>query len=73
MTGYDLFKYCINTKYKSDREYVQILMTLSSQLEEEEFFTLLERAEKLNKKLVIKDNPDQLINDQYIKEDVFIE
>ena len=72
MKGLELLKYCLTKKYKSNREYLQTLRTLSSQLEEDVFLPLLEKAEKANKKLVIKDSPDQEIIDQYSKEDVVI-
>lgn len=71
MKGIDLFLYCVEKKYNSEknREYSQTLYTLSIHLGED-FFPLLEKAERENKRLFIKDNPELEINDQYLVEDV---
>ncbi|MFB9270481.1 MULTISPECIES: hypothetical protein [Flavobacteriaceae] len=73
MKGVELFLYCVEKKYisKKDREYNQTLYTLSMHLGAD-FFPLLEKAERENKRLCIVDNPELIINDQYTLEDVIM-
>ena len=74
MKGFDLYEYCIDKKYTSEknREYSQLLHTLFMHLHED-LFPLLEKAESENKRLSIKNNPKFEIIDQYTTEDVVIQ
>ena len=72
LEGEELLRYCFDVKYPLiDNSYIQTLITIYTHIGEE-MFTLLEKAEKKNKKLSIVDDPDLEINDQYGLEDIEI-